>query len=277
MYERFRSNPVDWINNEELWMLKFPNIQKYKDIVEHGFSTRLGGVSQGKKATLNLGFGREDDDIVLENYKRVARTLNIPYEDMVLSKQVHGSEVRVVTAKDKGKGIIIESDLGEFDAIITAESNLPIVTFYADCVPVLFFHPQNKVIASAHSGWRSTVQNIAGKVLKKMKDEFECNPSEIQIAVGPSIKTCCFEIGNGVYDEFNKSFSFISEVSNKNESGKWMISLQSTIKRCLIDGGAKDENINMADICTRCNSDIFYSYRAEKEKTGSLAAFMMLR
>lgn len=275
--ERFSDKPIHWITNQDLKMITFPNFSKYSSSLTHAFSTRIGGVSTGKRASLNLGWALEDKDTVSENYKRVAETLSIPLEAMVLTKQVHGDTIRIVTSKDAGNGIFQENNLGEFDAIATKEKNLPLVTFYADCVPILMYDPIKQVIAMAHSGWRGTVQNIGGKLLQRLKMEFNCDPGNVEIVLGPSIAECCFEVGPNVYEEFCSQFNFMHEASKNNGEGKYFVDLHKVIIRSLLEVGADQNKILNSCICTSCHNDVFYSFRSMKEKTGSLAAFMMLK
>lgn len=162
----------------------FPLLEK-TSIVKHGFSTRLGGVSEGEFYAMNLSFTRGDKrENVEENYKRICNALDIPYERAVLSHQTHTTNIRVVTELDVGKGIIKERDYDNIDGLITNVVNIPLVTFYADCVPLYFVDIKNKAIGLSHSGWKGTVNRMGQQTIEKMHQEFGSNPEDIVACIG---------------------------------------------------------------------------------------------
>jgi YfiH family protein len=257
--------------------IQFNNLKKYESIISHGFTTRIGGVSTGECTSLNMGFNRKDTkENVLENYRRIAKVLNIDSMDMVLSKQVHDCKIKPVSEQDRGKGIFKESDLQGYDGLMTNKRQVALVTFYADCVPLLFFDPQKKVIAESHSGWRGTLKEIARETLISMNKEYGCKSEDIVAAVGPSIGKCCFEVGKEVYEEFKAKHNDIDMFCEWLNDDKLKIDLQDFIKRTMIGQGVLEENICMSGICTKCNNDIFFSHRGDGGKTGSLTAIMQL-
>lgn len=141
--------------------LEFP-LFKNTGIVRHGFSTRLGGVSKGYYSSMNLSFERGDDpEAVRENFRRMGAAIGVSCEDMVLSKQTHTTNVRIVTEEDRGKGILKERDYTDVDGLITDRPGICLVTSYADCVPLYFVDPVRKVIGLSHSGWRGTVGKLS--------------------------------------------------------------------------------------------------------------------
>jgi len=258
--------------------VQFENLSKYEGKLVHCFTTRIGGVSSGECAALNLGFNRNDSrENVLENFRRVCKALDIEIESLVFSNQVHDNKVRVVNEEDKGKGIIRESDIIGYDALATNSKNVALVTFYADCVPVLLYDSEKGAIASAHSGWRGTVKRIAAKTVEKMAEAYGCNPGKIEAVIGPSIGGCCFEVGEEVYREFRDNIEYTDDCCVKTGVGKWHINLQEIIKKTLVNSGLKEDRIVLSKICTKCNRDMFFSHRGDNGKTGSLAAIMMLR
>ena len=261
-----------------LQYVQFKNLLKYKGQMVHCFTTRTGGVSSGECASLNLGFNKNDSrENVMENFRRVCNALDIDPGNLVFSNQVHDNKVRVVNEEDRGKGIIRESDIIGYDGLVTGSKNVALVTFYADCVPVLLYDDEKRVIASAHSGWRGTVKKIAAKAVEKMVDAFGCDPGRIEAVIGPSIGGCCFEVGEEVYREFEKNVEYSTGCCVKTGVGKWHINLQEIIKKTLVNSGLKEDRIVLSKICTKCNRDMFFSHRGDNGKTGSLAAIMMLR
>jgi YfiH family protein len=195
---------------------------------------------------------------------------------MVLSNQVHDNKIRVVTAADRSKGIYKKSDIIGIDGLITNNTEVALVTFYADCVPVFLFDPIKRVISLVHSGWRSTLKEISKEAVKKMKDEFDCQPKDIEVAIGPSIGQCCFEVGEEVYEEFINTFEGCN-IHCKKIKEKWYIDLVAIIKSSLKSEGIEDNKIVASDICTKCNKDVFFSHRGDNGKTGTLTAIMQLK
>jgi polyphenol oxidase len=250
----------------------------HEDLLAHCFTTRIGGVSSNECESLNLGFNRKDSrENVIENFKRVAEVLDINHENMVFSNQVHDNKVKAVDEKDLGKGIVRDSDILGYDGLITDRPGVALVTFYADCVPVLFFDPVKKVIAASHSGWRGTVKEIASVTVKKMEEEYNCCLKNIKVAIGPSLGQCCFEVGEEVYIEFVQTLPWCERYCKKRDNEKWYIDLQSIILTTLTHSGISEENIFKANVCTKCNRDIFFSHRGDMGKTGSLAAVMQIK
>ncbi len=263
------------INN--LQLIEFSNLKKYEDVLTHCFTTRLGGVSSGECYSLNLSFNRNDSrENVIENYRIIAGAIGADFDKMVLSNQVHDNKIRYISEEDAGKGLTKDSDILGYDGLTTDVPGIPIVTFYADCVPVLILDPVKKAITAVHSGWKSTVKNIAFEALKLMENKYKSNMRDLQIAIGPSICKNCFEVGEEVYNQFKNVYPWCDTYTTK-ENGKYYIELQRIIKKVIVEAGVPEENILISGICTKCNKDIFYSYRGDQTKTGSLAAIMVLK
>lgn len=263
------------INN--LQFVEFTNLKKYEDILTHCFTTRLGGVSTGECYSLNLSFNRNDSrENVITNYRIIAEAIGADFDKMVLSNQVHDNKIRYVSEADAGKGLTKDSDILGYDGLTTNVTGIPIVTFYADCVPVLILDPVKKAITAVHSGWKSTVKNITLEALNLMENKYKSNMRDLQIAIGPSICKNCFEVDEEVYNQFKKMYSWCDIYTTKG-NGKYYIDLQRIIKRVVIEAGVPEENILLSEICTECNNDVFYSYRGDQRKTGSLAAIMVLK
>ena len=186
--------------------LSFPMLRD-TGLVTDGFSTRLGGVSEGCFSSLNLSFDRGDDRAaVAENFRRMGEALGIRCEDMVLSQQTHTTNIRIVTDEDRGKGITRERDYTDIDGLITNVPGICLVTTYADCVPLYFLDPVKKVIALSHSGWRGTVGKIGKKTVELMHEEFGSEPADILAAIGPSVCQDCYEVSADVTDRFREVF-----------------------------------------------------------------------
>lgn len=240
--------------------------------VTHGFTSRLGGVSQGTITGFNLGFRVGDDEnSVRENYRLLSCDLGFSLDRAVLSKQTHTDNIRIVKERDCGKGIVRQSDIEDTDGLVTNIRNMALVVFSADCVPILMYDKKAKVAAAIHAGWRGSVKKIAAKCVDIMKREFSCNPSDIVAAIGPSIGKCCFEFGEDAVIYFDKKYY------TKIADGKYKIDLWSFNRDQLTESGVLSCNIDISGVCTMCQSDRFYSYRAHKEKTGRQAAVIIIK
>ncbi len=247
-------------------------------LVKHGFSTRLGGVSTGHLASLNLGYSRGDaPENVTENHRRIAESIGFDYRRIVTSQQTHTTNIRVVTEEDAGKGILKERDYTDIDGLITNVLNLPLATYFADCVPLFFLDPVRKAIGLSHSGWRGTVGKIGAKTVRLMGENYGSQPENIIACIGPSICQGCYEVSEDVAEEFRKAFESTENMLFPKENGKYRLDLWEACRMGLLEAGLKAENIHVTDICTCCNKDLLFSHRATEGKRGNLAAFMELK
>ena len=258
--------------------LSFPVLEK-TGLVKQGFSTKLGGVSQGKFATMNFTFTRGDNRAhVLENYSRMGKALGVDVERMVLSYQTHTTNVRLVTEEDAGKGIIKERDYEHVDGLITNVPGITLVTFYADCVPLYFLDPVHRAVGLSHSGWRGTVKRMGKITLEKMREAYGTRAEDVIACIGPSICRDCFEVGSEVAQEFMREFdkSHWDGILTEKEDGKYLLDLWKANEIVLLEAGVKQENIQVTDICTHCNPDYLFSHRTTGNERGNLAAFLGL-
>lgn len=263
----------------EVPFLRYPMFQN-TGVVTHGVSTRLGGVSEGIYASMNLGFSTGDEkEKITENYKRFAAAIGSDISRMVCSQQTHTTNVRICKKEDMGKGVVAARDYTDVDGLITNVPGMCLVTFYADCVPLMFVDPVKKVIASSHSGWRGTVGRIGEVTIRNMQEVFGCNPDDILAAIGPSICQDCYEVSEDVILEFQKAFpkSQWNDIYYRKENGKYQLNLWKANAYILQDTGIKKEHMAVTNLCTCCNPDLLFSHRASKGKRGSLAVFLALK
>lgn len=263
----------------EILYLSYPLLEQ-TGIVTHGFSTRVGGVSEGVCSTMNLSFSRGDkEDAVRENFRRMAKALGVEEDSFVFSHQTHTTNVRKVTLEDKGKGLIRPLDYQDVDGLITDIPGLCLSTFYADCVPLFFVDPVHKAIGLSHSGWRGTVGKIGNVTIQRMKEEYGSNPSDMVAAIGPSICQECYEVSEDVIIEFQKSFAkkHWNDLYYKKENGKYQLNLWKANEMILEEAGVLRENIAVTNLCTCCNHEWLFSHRASQGKRGNLAAFLALK
>lgn len=246
----------------------------------HAFSTRLGGVSQGHLSSMNLSFHRGDiPEAVMENHRRFAGAVGYKEERLVFSDQVHTTKIHKVTEADCGKGIVKDSDILGVDGLMTDRPGIPLMTFYADCVPLYFYDPKRSAVALAHSGWRGTAAGMGAVMVEAMNREYGSQPEDILCAVGPSICQECYEISEDVAEEFRRTYpsEVCADILRDDKNGKYHLSLWKANQYILLNAGIRKENLAVTDICTCCNPELLYSHRASQGKRGNLAAVIMLR
>lgn len=268
-------------SGQELEYLTFPSLEE-SGLVKHLITTRLGGVSTGELATMNLSFTRGDrEENVSENYRRIGRVLGCRPEDMVASHQTHTVNIRHVTAADRGKGIVIPRDYEDTDGLMTDEKGIALVTFYADCVPLLLLDPVHHAIGLAHSGWRGTVGRMGKRMTEAMAEAFGSRPSELIAAVGPSICQECYEVGEEVAEQFHELFGgsgHCGEIVTRGKAeGKYQLDLWQANRLILEEAGIPHGSISVTDICTCHNSDYLFSHRGSGGHRGNMGVFLMLR
>lgn len=275
-----KDNRTTYIEYNTVPVIKYKIFDAYPELVT-GFSTRFGGVSKEHLASLNLSFTRGDDeDNVIENHKRFAEAVGYDYAKTVFSDQVHKTDIHIIDSyEDVGKGIVKKSDIKEIDGLITALSNIPIMTFYADCVPLYMYDSVNHVIGLAHSGWKGTVAGIGAVMVEKMAANYGTKADDIICAIGPSICRDCYEVDDVVYDRLADRFTGyeIGSMITKKGEGKYQLDLHKACLINFINAGVPREHIALSDLCTCCNSNVLYSHRASKGMRGNLAAVMMLK
>lgn len=249
--------------------------------IRNAFSTRLGGVSEGIYGSMNLNFTRGDDEEkVRKNYELFGKATGLRTENMVMAKQTHTTNVLRVNESHMGMGIVRERNFDDIDGLITDCPGVVLVTAYADCVPLYFVDTVHKAIGLSHSGWRGTVNNMAGVTVNKMEKEFGTDPADLVAFVGPSICVNCYEVGADVADEFAKAYKsevFDGILSIKDEKNmKFRLNLHEANRKNLLNAGLNPDNIMVTDVCTCCNPDILYSHRASRGLRGGLCGFLQI-
>ena len=249
--------------------------------IRNAFSTRLGGVSEGIYGSMNLNFTRGDDEEkVRRNYELFGKATGLRPENMVMAKQTHTTNVLRVNESHMGMGIVRERNFDDIDGLITDCPGVVLVTAYADCVPLYFVDTVHKAIGLSHSGWRGTVNNMAGVTVNKMEKEFGTDPADLVAFVGPSICVNCYEVGADVADEFAKAYKsevFDGILSIKDEKNmKFRLNLHEANRKNLLNAGLAPDNIMVTDVCTCCNPEILYSHRASRGLRGGLCGFLQI-
>ena len=250
--------------------------------LQHGFSTRKGGVSKEHLASLNLSFSVEDaKENVLENFRRIGERFGKTPEDFVLSKQSHETKVLKVGTKDRGKGITKDRDYEGIDALITDEKGIILSCFSADCVPILFYDPIHKAVGACHSGWRGTKGKILQNVVEEMRKHFSSNPAEILVAIGPSICKEQYVVSEDLALSFLEDYPDLGEDTaspiQRISKDKFQLDLWDLNRRIALDCGIKEEHISISGYCTMENPELFFSHRYSQGKRGLQGAFICLQ
>lgn len=224
----------------------------------HGFSTRLGGYSSGAYASLNLRASTGDDpEIVKRNQELFAGWFGVTPGRVATLEQVHGT--RVVEAK--------AGESQEADAQVSGDPGLLLVIGAADCLPLLFHHPESGVVAAAHCGWRGTVAGLAGETVRVMAHGYGCEPGQLEVALGPGICSSCYQVGAEVRDEVLDA-GLPEELTKPDEQGRWRLDLAAANRHVLMQAGVAPGAISSVGSCTSCEPDLFYSHRRDRGVTG---------
>ena len=220
------------------------------------------------KAHGNLAFHVEDDPLdVEENHTKLSKHLSYEKERLVYMKQVHSNNVHLVSAYDNFHTPPTS------DALITNSKNTPLMVMMADCSGLLFYDPVREVIGVAHAGRAGAFSNIVKNVLKKMYTEFDSKPQDIYVWVSASIGVCCYEVG----EEIAKEASLLGfDYAIQAKVGRYYLDVNAILHQQLLAQGIQKSKLHFANICTACNTNTYYSYRAEG-LTGRFAGLIMLR
>lgn len=275
---KFESKNTDLNFVDGVGFLTFPPLSQL-DFINHAFSTRIGGVSKGEFKSMNLSFGRGDsDENVKQNYKIFCSAADFDYNSLVCSAQDHNTFVRAVTKEQCGIGIERPRDMQSVDGLMTDEAGVTLVTYFADCTPLIFADPVKRVIASSHAGWRGTANRIGKATVEAMCEKYGCDPTDIVSVVGPNIGGCCYEVDTPVYERFASMTDLVpATFTHSLGHGKYIVDLKEVNRRILLSAGLQEENVFVSDICTRCNSGLLFSHRASGGKRGGLAAFISIK
>lgn len=245
---------------------RFPNLARFPDI-RHWVFTRNAGYSRNPYRSLNISFCVGDNDIDVElNRRAVSQYIN--EKDLVYLKQTHGTEVLIFAKNNKAGAKSDQKPLFVGDAMITDIQKKFLVVQAADCQSILMYDPVRRVVANVHSGWRGSINNIAGRTIEEMKKNFGCNSCDIIAGIGPSLGPCCAEFIN-----YKKEIpaAFWKYKDDFDHFDFWSLSCDQ-----LCDAGVLIENIYSSKMCTRCNTDLFFSFRREGA-TGRFASVIGLR
>jgi len=249
------------VSVNSLDLLRFSALGSLDGIV-HGISTRAGGVSQGRCASLNVSYSVGDTPAnVDENLRRLAQAVGTESERLFWPYQVHGRQVTEVTPSTPERP--------RCDVLITRSRERWLLLRFADCTPVLIADPKLRAIAAVHAGWRGSAVRAAAAAVEALVDTYGSRPADLVAGIGPAIGPCCYTVGQDVVDAFADRPWLIQQ-------GK--LDLWAANREALLDAGVPAEQIEQAGLCTRCQSDRFFSHRANNaHPAGRFAAIIGLR
>lgn len=279
------------ITKENVQYLQFRKLLEYEDTITHAYSI---GLDVNFRTSKNQD--KKEHELAIKSYKNFCKELKIENKPIIKPIQAHTNNVKTVAQKsgEFASFEICSKNYEQTDGLVTNKKDLILSTTNADCILMILFDTQKKVIANIHSGWRGTLQRIIVKAIDKMVNEFDCNPKDIICCICPSIRKCHFEVERQVKEEFEKEFkdligknyiekqniltvkmeNIIEEtIANK----KWNIDTVLINKILMQDKGLTPENIIDSEICSVCNSDQIHSYRVEKEKYRLETALISLK
>lgn len=272
-------NVLNWHGEKAVPYFTFPAFDELPGII-HGFSSRLGGVSEGFLSSMNLSFSRGDEpERVRENFRRIAESIGFSEKDLVFSMQTHTANVRRVGREDCGRGLERPVGYCDVDGLVTNEPGVVLATFYADCVPLFFVDPVHHCIGLSHSGWRGTVGKIGKATVETMAREFGSEPGDLLAAVGPSICQECYEVSEEVIGLFRENFAeeIWPKLFYRKDNGHYQLNLWEANRLIFQEAGILPQHITVTDICTACNPELLFSHRASGGKRGNLAGFLEIK
>ena len=249
--------------------LQFRNLSIFENLV-HFSTTRIGGVSTGILDSLNLGYTVNDNPKnVTQNLENLSKILGFERKQMVSPKQTHSKNIGIV----KSTNDIFPNTY----ALITNIPGICIFVRTADCVPILLFDPVQKAVAIIHSGWKGTVHKISQHTIELMQTEFGTKPNDLIAGIGPSIGPDVYEVGPEVIELFYEQFGIDHITKPVKDSEKGLLNLWKVNKNILLESGIPENQIEIAEICTYANPELFYSARRNGVKTGRMATGIILK
>jgi polyphenol oxidase len=245
---------------DRLSLLRFDSLSNVPGVV-HGISGRAGGVSSGVCATLNVSYSVGDDPAnVDENLRRLASEVGSERQRLFSAYQVHGTTATIVDADTPPRP--------KCDILLTQTPERALMLRFADCTPVLLADPRTRSIAAVHAGWRGSAQRAAGAAVEAMREAFGTHPRDLVAGIGPAIGPCCYTVGQDVVDAFADRPELFSDEK---------LDLWEANRAALAEAGVPPEHIEVAQVCTQCESERFFSHRANSgQPAGRFAAVIRL-
>lgn len=264
------------LSSDDIPHFRFENLPD-NGRLQHAVFTRQGGMSRAPYDTLNLSLSVPDvEAAVYANRSRAYATHGRTNDTLVHAHLIHGAEVARVSQRDFGKYV------GPVDALITDERECGLTMNYADCAALFLYDPVHEAIGLGHAGWKGAVKDLPGSMVQAMRQAYGSNPSELAAGIGPCIGPCCYQVGERVISVVHGAFDDPGSLlvtapggsSSAAAHGRPHFDLPEANRRRLADAGVR--TIEMSGLCTACRTDLFFSHRAEKGRTGRFGALLVL-
>ncbi|HEY1920394.1 MAG TPA: peptidoglycan editing factor PgeF [Streptosporangiaceae bacterium] len=241
-------------------------------------TTREGGASAGAYGTLNLGLHVGDAPAdVLENRRRVARSLDADLGAFVFCEQSHGRAVQIVSAADRGRGTLRRAEaIQDTDALVTSDVGTVLVVMVADCVPIVLYDPVAHILSCVHAGWRGTVARVAQAALATM-ESLGSRAADVVAGLGPAIAPASYQVGAEVAAQARECFGGeVDGIVRPDGTGRWLLDLWAANRRIVRQAGVPDTQIHVAGLATGTDPGLFFSDR-QARPCGRFAAVARLR
>ena len=235
----------------------------------HAVFTRLGGVSRGPFASLNVGNTvGDDEEAVAENHTRVYTRLDLSPDCVATPHQVHGNRVAAITSADARR--VIPST----DGLVTNTPGLALMLRFADCQPILLYDPVHHALGLVHAGWRGVAQGIARRGVEAMREAFGTESQDLVAGLGPAIGPECYTVGQSVAAAMSYALPDWKQVLTLQGKDTWRLDLSGANAQQLAAAGV--HRIEQSRLCTACRRDEFYSHRGDNGRTGRFAVVAFL-
>ncbi|MGL1894377.1 MAG: peptidoglycan editing factor PgeF [Spirochaetaceae bacterium] len=245
--------------------IRILNWDLFKDnFIQTGITTRINGLSNSPYSSLNLAKHTGDNfNTVDRNRLLLIDHLGCDYNKYTHGNQIHSDIIHIVDNNNIGLNTF------SCDALITKEVDVLLNIFVADCVPIVIFDPINRVGALCHCGWKGTYKKLLIKTISKLVDNYNSSIPDLLIGIGPSIGGCCYNVSEDLYTKFAPT---TGEGYIKNK--KYYLDLKEINKNQSLNIGIINSNIEVMNICTSCNNDMFFSFRKEGEPSGRFSCYL---
>lgn len=257
---KYDSDEIVHIINGKLEYLQFKALNKYN--IKHGITLKRGGTSSGEYESLNFRtLGNDKKENVLKNVEIIKNELKLG--DICKGRQDHTDRVIIIDDNNKDDYLFEKSSDDKVDGYIVSTPNIATLITTADCNPLIIYDTKKNVVANVHAGWKGVINKIYINAINIMKEKYNSDVKDIIVCIGPSIRKCCFTSKEESFKEkFTSIFKYSDEYLTYEDDETFHIDLIYILKRELENAGILKENIHVADICTRCNTEDFFSYRA---------------
>lgn len=266
-----QKNKWNLVERQGLQLIESPLLAQQPGLV-HAFTTRHGGATPAPYESFNLARHVEDDQLrkdAMSNRSILCNALGLDASELVVPSQRHTTNIYIVEIGTKPPSL-----LPEYDGIAT-KSNHPLLLHFADCVPVMIFDTEQQVLSVMHAGWRGTACGIVSKGVQLLISHFGSNAKDIVAAIGPAIGSCCYETGKDVAEKLAHSLKKHNDVFIKNIGEKTYPDLKAINAMQLLEAGVTQ--VDVSDICTACQPEMFYSHRQSGGTTGRQGALACIR